>query len=258
MPEEMELCVFSNPYIASVHVANSIADVIRKNNVVNKQTTLGLATGETPIQIYDQLIKLNKAGISFRNVVTFNLDEYYPMLRSSDNSYHSYMHNHFFSHVDISPQNIHIPDGSIAEHEVDEYCESYEQKIADFGGIDIQILGIGRTGHIGFNEPGSSINSITRLVHLKDLTRHDAKIHFNGIAVPERAITMGIKTILEARKIYLLAWGEQKAEIIRKSFFQEISSACPASFLQGNKKLELVLDEPAAALIQSKIEINRT
>lgn len=254
----MELSVFPNPYMASVHIANGIADVIQKNNAINRQTILGLATGDTPIRVYDELIRLNSAGISFRNVVTFNLDEYYPMPRSSDNSYYSYMYNHFFSHVDIPLQNIHIPDGSVSEHEVNKYCESYEQKIEDFGGVDIQILGIGRTGHIGFNEPGSSINSITRLVRLKDLTRYDAKIHFNEIPVPEKAITMGVKTILKAKKIYLLAWGEQKAEIIRESFFQEISSACPASFLQGNEKVELVLDEPAAAMIQSEIEINRT
>ncbi len=253
----MELSVFPNPYMASVHVANSITDVIQKNNAINRQTILGLSTGNTPKPVYDELIRLNKAGTSFRNVVSFNLDEYYPMSGSSGKSYHSYMHNHFFSHVDIPSQNIHIPDGSIAEHEINEYCKSYEQKITDFGGIDIQILGIGRTGHVGFNEPGSGIDSITRLVYLEDITRQDAKIHFNGSPVPEKAITMGIKTILEAKKIYLLAWGEKKAEIIAKSFLQQVSSDCPVSFLQGNKKLELVLDEPAAAMIQNEIQVNR-
>src|SRR5690606_30884610 len=193
-----------------------IASIIKNKQAKGETAVLGLATGATPVKVYQELVRLHKEeGLSFRDVVTFNLDEYYPMQPTDDQSYVSFMKKHLFDHIDIPAANINIPDGTLAPEEIQGYCEAYEQKISNLGGLDIQILGIGRTGHIGFNEPGSAPNSGTRLVTLDDLTRRDASRDFGGKEnVPTKAITMGVGTIFKAKEIILMAWNEKKAEII--------------------------------------------
>ena len=180
---------------------------------------LGLATGSTPVGVYDELIRLHKEeGLSFPNVVTFNLDEYYPMQPDELQSYHRFMHEHLFDHIDIPPENVHIPDGTLPLEQVHEYCQRYEQQINEAGGIDLQMLGIGRTGHVGFNEPGSGRDSRTRLITLDRVTRMDAASDFFGEEnVPRKAITMGVGTILDARRVILMAWGEGKAPVIAQA-----------------------------------------
>jgi glucosamine-6-phosphate deaminase len=186
-------------------------------------------------------------GLSFRNVVTFNLDEYFPMQPAELQSYVRFMNEHLFDHVDISRENVHIPDGTIAESQVKEYCRRYEELIVEAGGIDIQLLGIGRTGHVGFNEPGSSRDSRTRLITLDRITRRDAASDFFGEEnVPGRAITMGVGTILQARQVFLLAFGEGKASVVAKAVEGEVSNAIAASFLQEHPNAQFFLDEAAA------------
>lgn len=246
----MKLNIFSNADRASKYVAKNIAECISINNSRNERTVLGLATGNTPIQVYNELISYYERGLSFKNVITFNLDEYYPMNASRKESYHTYMDKHFFDHVDVPRENIHIPNGTLPGDMVKEYCNEYENKIREVGGIDIQLLGIGRTGHIGFNEPNSTKDSKTRLVYLDKKTCEDAANDFNGIDnVPKMAITMGISTILSAKKIYLLSFGSRKAEITKECLFGEVTSDRPASFLQGEEAVEIVLDEKAGMLI---------
>lgn len=248
----MELKIFSTADKASKYVAKEIADFIAIKNSTGEKTVLGLATGNTPINVYQELVRLHKEGLSFKNVITFNLDEYYPMDASHKESYYTYMHNHLFDHVDIMKENIHIPDGSVAAELVDVYCDDYEAKIQEVGGIDIQLLGIGRTGHIAFNEPGSSIDSVTRLIDLDKITREDAANDFNGIEnVPKQAITMGVRSILNAKKILLLTLGSKKAKIIKECLFGEVSSERPASYLQDFDNIEVILDEYAGLLIQA-------
>ena len=163
-------------------------------------------------------------GLSFKNVITFNLDEYLPMPKESIHSYWHFMHAHLFDHVDIDPKNIHIPDGTLSDEAIPDYCKQYEKAIVEAGGIDLQILGIGRTGHIGFNEPGSTMNSKTRHVYLNDITLKDAAPEFGGIEnVPFQAITMGVGTVMAARRVILLAWGENKAPIVRRALEETMS-----------------------------------
>lgn len=212
---------------------------------------LGLATGATPIAVYAELVRLHKEeGLSFKNVITFNLDEYYPMQPTAAQSYVSFMNEHLFDHIDIDKNNVHIPDGTLKLEEIPAFCLEYERKIGDLGGLDMQILGIGRTGHIGFNEPGSAPNSGTRLVTLDDLTRRDAARDFGGKSfVPTKAITMGIGTIFKAREIVLMAWNRKKSPIIKKAVEGEMSSEVPATYLQLSDNVEFVLDEDAASLL---------
>ena len=223
--------------------------MINQNNLIAKTTVLGLATGSTPIKVYKELIRLHKdEGLSFKNVITFNLDEYYPMKSDSAQSYVTFMNENLFNHIDIDKINIHIPDGTLGENEIVNFCLSYEKKISEYGGIDLQILGIGRTGHIGFNEPGSAPNSGTRLVTLDDLTRRDASRDFGGKEnVPTKAITMGVGTIFKAKEIILLAWHKKKASIIKKAVEGEISPNVPATFLQLSDQVEFILDQDAAS-----------
>lgn len=230
-------------------VANEIAQLIRERADQSRMCVLGLATGSTPTGVYEQLIHLHQEeGLSFKNVVTFNLDEYYPMQPQALQSYHRFMHEHLFNHVDIDPANVHIPDGTLAIEQVHDYCEAYEKAIDDAGGIDIQLLGIGRTGHVGFNEPGSSRNCLTRLITLDRVTRLDAASDFFGEEhVPRRAITMGVGTILNARRLLLLAFGEGKAPVIAQAVEGEVSSHIAASFLQEHANAQVLLDEAAAA-----------
>src|SRR5688572_20775437 len=204
-------------------VADRIAAVIKERNASGANAVLGLATGSTPIGVYRELVRKHKQeGLSFKHVVTFNLDEYYPMPNDSIHSYHRFMWENLFSHVNIDPANVHIPDGTIPRERVDEFAAEYEERIRASGGIDFQILGIGKTGHIGFNEPGSGADSRTRLVTLDTITRRDAAADFFGEEyVPREAITMGVATIMDAREIAILATGEHKASIVRRARSEE-------------------------------------
>jgi glucosamine-6-phosphate deaminase len=240
--------VFPTSTQASRHVALLIESLIRQNNSANRPTVLGLATGSTPVGLYRELIRLHKeAGLDFTRVITFNLDEYYPMAPEDDHSYHRWMHETLFQHINIRPENIHIPDGLVPFADAEEYCARYEQMIRRAGGIDLQILGIGRSGHIGFNEPGSTRHSRTRMVTLDPVTRRDAASDFFGEDnVPHQAITMGVGTILEARKIVLMAFGEHKAPIVRRAVEEEVSEAVSASFLQRHTDATFIPDLAAA------------
>jgi glucosamine-6-phosphate deaminase len=244
--EKIPTLIFEDAISASKEVAKAIAKII---NSKNGTCVLGLPTGSTPVFIYEELIRLHEEeGLSFKDVITFNLDEYYPMPKTKLQSYVRFMNENFFDHIDIPKENINIPDGSIPVDEIHEYCDMYEQKIADAGGIDIQLLGIGKTGHIGFNEPGSPIDSRTRLITLDHVTRVDAASDFFGEDnVPKRAITMGIGTIFSAKTIFLLAWGEGKSAIIQKAVEGEITDHVPASYLQKHGNTKIIVDEGAAA-----------
>ncbi|MCS6967087.1 MAG: glucosamine-6-phosphate deaminase [Cytophagales bacterium] len=247
--EKIPVEIYIDAEEASKAVAQEIAALIKIKQKKGEIAVLGLATGSTPTKLYSELVRMHREeGLSFSNVITFNLDEYYPMQPDSLQSYVRFMNEHLFDHVDIPRENIHIPDGTLPLEQVDAYCQAYEQKIVAAGGIDIQILGIGRTGHIGFNEPGSSRESITRLITLDRLTRIDAASDFFGEEnVPRRAITMGVGTILKARKIILMAWGEGKAKVIKSAVEGPMTEMLPASFLQSHPNSVVVLDEAAAA-----------
>ena len=248
---EIGVKVYENRSDASVSVARRIANLIKERQSESKMAVLGLATGATPVKVYEELIRLHREeGLSFRNVISFNLDEYFPMQPDSKHSYVEFMKNNLFAHIDILPENVHIPDGTLKEEDVEDYCEQYENKIEEVGGIDLQLLGIGRTGHIGFNEPGSSADSLTRMVVLNDVTRTDAAGGFGGKEnVPTKAITMGVGSVFKAKAIVLMAWGESKAEIVKHALEGEVSSDVPATFLQHAKGVEFVLDKDAATLL---------
>lgn len=233
---------------ASRLIAAEIATLIRANASANRPTVLGLATGSTPVRLYRELVRLHREeGLSFRRVVTFNLDEYYGLPRTHPESYWRFMHEQLFDHIDIPRENIHLPPGNLARSEVFAACAAYEDAIRAAGGLDLQILGIGRTGHIGFNEPGSGPETRTRLVTLDALTRHDAARDFLGEAnVPRHAITMGVRTVLAARRIILMAWGGAKAAILARAVEDAPTEALPASLLQRHSEVRFVIDEAAA------------
>ena len=247
--EKIHTVIFDESKEASKMVANEIAILIRKKQKEKKHCVLGLATGSSPISVYNELVRMYKEeGLSFSNVISFNLDEYFPMKKVDTQSYYHFMDVHLFSHVDIKPQNIYIPNGSLNNDQVNDHCLNYEKKIHELGGIDFQLLGIGRTGHIGFNEPGSNYNSLTRLVHLDYITRNDARKSFYGIEnVPTTALTMGIETIRKSKRIVLLAWGQNKSLVIKKAIQDEIDSNIPASFLQKHGNVTFVLDNSSAS-----------
>ena len=249
--EKLHNVVFNSPEQASKIVAAEIAALIKEKNSKAEKCVLGLSTGSSPISVYKELVRLHKnEGLTFRNVVTFNLDEYSDINKDDINSYHFYMHENLFNKIDILDQNINIPKSNLNKKSMRSYCAKYEKKIIDLGGIDLQLLGIGRTGHIGFNEPGSHINSQTRFVSLDHITRSDAARAFNGIEnVPETAITMGIKTILDAKRILLLAWGINKSEIIQKTIEGEVSSILPATYLQNHNNSSIIIDNEAASFM---------
>jgi glucosamine-6-phosphate deaminase len=240
--------VFATSGEASRHAALIVERVIREHNSAGRHTVLGLATGSTPVGLYRELIRLHReAGLDLSKVVTFNLDEYFPMTAEDSHSYRRWMFETFFNHVNIRKENIHIPDGSIKIEECEDYCAGYELAITRAGGIDIQILGIGRTGHIGFNEPGSRKTSRTRIVTLDAVTRRDAAAGFFGEEnVPHRALTMGVGTILEARKIIIMAFGEHKAPVVQKTLENEPTESVTASFLQAHRDTVFLLDQAAA------------
>ena len=249
--EKIHNVIFENSKSGSKAVAREIADLIKYKQTKKQKCILGLATGSSPITVYEELVNIHKKEkLSFKNVITFNLDEYYPISSENTESYYNFMHQHLFDHVDINKENINIPKGDLKKNEIEKYCKSYESKIEKLGGIDFQLLGIGRTGHIGFNEPGSSVNSITRLIKLDYLTREDASKAFGGIYnVPKTAITMGVSTILSAKRIVLLAWGENKKDVVYESIESSISQNITASFLQKHNNTTFVLDEGSSSRI---------
>ena len=249
--EKVKTNVFKESKEGSKLVAGEIAKLIKEKQKKGETAVIGLATGSSPVGSYDELIRMHQQeGLSFKNVVTFNLDEYYPMQPDTLQSYVRFMRENLFDHIDIPEENINIPDGSLKEEEVADFCRKYEEKIDKLGGLDIQVLGIGRSGHIGFNEPGSWNNSATRLITLDKITRRDAASDFfSEDFVPRRAITMGIGTIMKARKIFLMAWGEGKAKVIARAIEGEVTDSLPASYLQEHSDVTFILDEASAAYL---------
>ncbi|CAN5234577.1 glucosamine-6-phosphate deaminase [soil metagenome] len=246
--EKIPVKIFNTSEAGSAFVAKELATLIRQRQRENKPCVLGLATGSTPTKLYDELVKLHRQGLSFKNVITFNLDEYFPMQPDSLQSYVRFMHEHLFDHIDIPKKNINLPDGTIKKDQVAAFCKAYEAKIQRLGGIDVQILGIGRTGHIGFNEPGSSERSVTRMMTLDQVTRLDAASDFFGEEnVPKNAITMGVGTILRAKRTIMMAWGEGKAPIVQKAVEGPITDQIPSTFLQKHPDPLVVLDEAASS-----------
>jgi glucosamine-6-phosphate deaminase len=253
-PETHPPCyVFETPAEMARHVALLIAGVIRERNALGRNAVLGLPTGSTPVGVYRELIRMHRdEKLDFSRVVTFNLDEYYGVAPDQLQSYHRWMREHFFDHVNIPPQNIHIPEGMTPPEQVAAHCRRYEEAIREAGGIDVMLLGIGRNGHIGFNEPFSSPACRTRLATLDPITRKDAASDFFGEDnVPTQAITMGLATIMEARKILLMALGEHKANIIREMVERPASDRIPASILQRHPDAVVLLDEAAAGELSS-------
>ncbi len=247
--EKIEVEIFPTPQEGSAHVARIIADLIKEKNAQGKKAVIGLATGSTPKSLYAELVRMHREeGLSFKNVITFNLDQYYPMEPDALNSYHYFMRKYLFEQTDIDPNNYFLPNGLIPREKVKEHCADYENKIAEAGGLDLQILGIGSNGHIGFNEPGSPVYSKTRLITLDNSTRIANSQEFANISqVPRMAITMGISTILKSRKIILLAWGKTKAPVIQRAVEGRPTEEVPASLLQNHDDCTFVLDEFAAS-----------
>jgi len=246
--EKIHVEIFPTTKTGSAYVAAEIAALIRQKQQAGENCVLGLATGSTPISMYAELVRLHQQeGLSFKNVVTFNLDEYFPIERNARQSYWSFMHRHLFDHVDINPTNIHIPNGNLTKEQAKQHCAEYEQQIDAAGGIDLQVLGIGNNGHIGFNEPGTSIFSKTRLSHLDNNTRIANAKEFQSLAkVPRLALTMGISTIMKAKRVVLMAWGN-KAGIVAKSVEGNVTEQVPASILQQHVDCTFVVDEAAAS-----------
>ena len=247
--EKLHTVTFKNSNEASLLIAREICDLIKSKQEKKKNCVIGFATGSSPTKVYQEIIRIHKEeSLSFYNVIAFNLDEYYPIEKDDNNSYHHFMNENLFDHIDIPKENINIPSGEISEKEIKKFCSSYEKKIDKNGGIDIQLLGIGRTGHIGFNEPGSHFNSITRLITLDHTTRFDASKSFNGIEnVPSKALTMGIRTIFNSKRIIMMAWGIQKSHIVKKSVENSITSLIPTTYLQNHKNTTLVLDKECSS-----------
>jgi glucosamine-6-phosphate deaminase len=251
VPEKIPVKIFKSSEEASFYVAGEIANLIRARQKHNKPCVLGLATGSSPTRVYTELVRLHREeGLSFKNVHTFNLDEYYPMQPDSLQSYVRFMKEYLFDHIDIPKKNIHIPDGTIPKNKIADFCRSYDKLIEQAGGIDLQILGIGRTGHIGFNEPGSSEKSGTRLITLDHVTSMDAASDFFGEEnVPRNALTMGVGTILKSKRIILMAWGEGKASVVQRAVEGPVSDQLPASFLQLHSDTQVILDEASSAAL---------
>ena len=247
--EKIKCLITTDVEDGSKYVANEIASLIRLKESNNEKIILGLATGSTPKTLYAELVRMHKEeGLSFKNVVTFNLDEYYPIEKMALQSYNNFMHRVLFNHIDIYPENINILDGEIPKEDIKAYCAAYEKKIEDAGGIDLQILGIGINGHIGFNEPGSAIFSKTRLVTLDYSTRLANAYEFANISeVPRMSITMGLSTILNSKRIILMAWGPNKASIIHNTVEGFVTEQVPASLLQQHADCTFVIDESAAS-----------
>src|SRR5215204_6126371 len=247
--ERIPVKIFPDAKEGSKYAAAEIARLIRDKQSRNEKCVLGLATGSTPKNLYAELVRLHKEeGLSFKNVVTFNLDEYYPIEKDAWQSYNAYMHRLLFDHIDIDNNNIHIPNGQLRKDEIKKHCVEYERQLEEAGGIDLQVLGIGNNGHIGFNEPGSSIHSKTRLINLENNTRLSNAYEFANISdVPRLALTMGISTILKAKRIVLLAWGPTKAPVVQRSVEGHVTESVPASLLQQHSDCTFIIDQVAAS-----------
>jgi glucosamine-6-phosphate deaminase len=245
--EKIPVKIFPNATQGSKMVAEEIAQLIREKAAKGQHCVLGMATGNTPVLLYKELVRMHQEeGLSFKNVITFNLDEYYPIHKDAYQSYWSFMHRNLFNHIDIDPANIHIPNGSWPKEEIKKYCAAYEQKLTDLGGVDLQLLGIGLNGHIGFNEPGSGQFSRTRLVNLDNTTRIANTYEFENLSkVPRMALTMGISNIMQSKRILLMAWG-QKAAIVARSVEGEVTEQVPASILQQHADCTFIIDEAAS------------
>ncbi|MGI8603134.1 MAG: glucosamine-6-phosphate deaminase [Verrucomicrobiales bacterium] len=246
--EKVKTFIFPSATQAAATLAQDVRQLIEQRHKEGRNAVLGLATGSTPVPLYRELIRLHREdGLSFKNVITFNLDEYHGLPPNHRESYHRFMREQLFDHIDVPEKNIHIPDGTAPLDRAIDHCREYEAAIDAAGGIDFQVLGIGRTGHIGFNEPGSTRDSRTRLVSLDRITRQDAAADFQGEEnVPRFAITMGVGTILRARRIVLMAWGENKAEVVQQAVEGPMTEAISASFLQDHKEAQFFVDEAAA------------
>ncbi|MEO8962563.1 MAG: glucosamine-6-phosphate deaminase [Ginsengibacter sp.] len=247
--EKIPVEIFKTPKEGSVYVAQLIAILIKEKNSQGKKAVIGLATGSTPKSLYEELVRMhNEEGLSFKDVITFNLDQYYPMEADALNSYHYFMRKYLFEQTDIDPQNYFLPNGMVSKDKIKQHCADYERKIQEAGGIDLQILGIGTNGHIGFNEPGSTIYSKTRLIALDNSTRIANSREFGNVSeVPRMAISMGISTILKSHRIILMAWGKTKAPVIKKAVEGKSTEEIPASLLQHHDNCSFVLDEEAAS-----------
>jgi glucosamine-6-phosphate deaminase len=247
--EKIPVKIFDSLQEGSRHIANEIATLIREKQNKNEHCVLGLATGSSPKTLYAELVRMHREeGLSFRNVITFNLDEYYPVDNDALQSYNRFMKEQLFNKIDIDPLNCHIPDGEWKKEEIKQHCAAYEEKIDYVGGIDLQILGIGNNGHIGFNEPGSSLFSKTRLVPLDNSTRIANSTEFQNISkVPRLAITMGIGTIMKAKRIILMGWGQIKASVVQRAVEGNVTEHLPASLLQQHNDTEFVIDQGAAS-----------
>ncbi len=246
----MQVIVVKNTEEMGKRAASIIAD----DMVEREFYVLGLATGSTPLPLYKELVRINKAGeVDFSTVLTFNLDEYIGLEPSHPQSYRYFMDENLFNHVNINKGNTHVPDGKSEDPEM--FCLYYEDLIADVGGIDLQVLGLGSNGHIGFNEPGSSLSSRTRVVDLAESTIKDNSRFFDSVdEVPKRAITMGIGTILESERIVLMASGAGKADAVAKAVEGPITASVPASALQLHPDVTFVITDDAAR----KLKIVRT
>ncbi|MET0393625.1 MAG: glucosamine-6-phosphate deaminase [Chitinophagaceae bacterium] len=247
--EKIPVKIYPDLKEGAAYVARQIATLIRNKQEKKEKCVLGLATGSTPKTLYAELVRLHREeNLSFANVVTFNLDEYYPIDNDALQSYNRFMQTNLFDHIDIKPEHTHIPSGEIKKENIKAYCLQYEKMIEEAGGIDLQILGIGNNGHIGFNEPGSGIYSRTRLITLDHSTRMANAYEFANISeVPRLAITMGISTILKSKKIILMAWGTAKAPVLKKAVEDDDTEQVPASLLQNHDDVTFVVDTAAAA-----------
>lgn len=252
MPATLTHQIFPTAEDASETLAVEIGDLIKARADEGRSLVLGLATGSTPIRLYSELAHLHRLGLSFANVITFNLDEYLGLERTHPESYWQFMHFSLFDHIDIPPDQIHIPDGTVADDVLETYCASYEEAIREAGGIDLQVLGIGHNGHIGFNEPGSPPDIPTHVTHLNEITIRDAARAFGGMdRVPKRAITMGVRTILEARRVVLMAFGASKADIIKDALTSEVTPDIPATYLRNHPDASFYLDAAAGAKLSA-------
>lgn len=253
--EKIPTTIYTNSNSASKAVANEVASIIKIKQLRKEKCLLGLASGSSMVAFYEELVRLHKEeGLSFKNVLTFNVDEYYPMIPSSIQSYAKFMQEYLFDHIDIEKSNIHMPDGSLPLEKINGFCADYERKIDDNGGLEVIIHGLSGRGHVGFNEPGSTTDSKTRLVTLDQATITSAASDFYGEKnVPKKAITMGIETMFKAKKVFLLSWGEGKAPVIHKIVEGEITDQIPASILQEHENATIYVDEASAeALTRAK------
>ena len=244
-----KVIVHADKATAAKAVAATIRDLIIAKARASQAAVLGLATGSTPLPLYAELVRLHREeGLSFHNVVSFNLDEYQGLSGDHPQSYRYFMEQNFFRFIDIRPENTHVPAGISAD--AIRTCADYEAAIRTAGGIDLQVLGVGRTGHIGFNEPPSARDSRTRRVHLDEVTRRDNSVFFGELSlVPQGALTMGVGTIMDCRQVELLAFGTGKSEIIRQTLRTAPSADCPASWLQSHARCTFHLDPEANALL---------